>query len=336
MNASISNFFLDHYGLNTIIIAIIMIVLLIWWRVWAIKQIKDQTNVIQAAELRDKVIITRDQYHLKIFQQMIDKSTIIIVGVHGIEGQTDDFKLLATFCRKVNISLITFDRRGLGKNTQDWKFKSLGTDINDLKDVINAVKDKYPKQKIILFGESLGAALASAAAKNNPAVTGLMVSNLITKSSLYQFSCGFIFRVMIGFIFNSNIKMPIYLNVAEISSSRAYITNFKQRYSLRQKWPLRFCWQFKKINKASVTNIRNLQQPTLILQSGDDIFSDFHQLKVNAKRWNAKTKYVFIFEGKHALINEPNFKDLFDQEIMPWITTKILSEKETNNHETNP
>lgn len=63
--------------------------------------------------------------------------------------------------------------------------------------------------------------------------------------------------------------------------------------------------------------ISNSTLPTLILQSADDVFSDFHQLKINKKYWKKHHSYVFIFDGKHALINEPNIKDIFDNEIMP-------------------
>ena len=157
------------------------------------------------------------------------------------------------------------------------------TDINDLKDIISAIKLKYPQKQLVVVGESLGAALASAAVKNNIQVTALIIINLVTKRNLAQFSLSFIFRFMIAFIFNSNIALPIYIENKDISSSHAHITNLNQRYSNRQHWSLAFLLQFKKLNKKSVINISNLQQPTLILQSADDVFSDFHQLKVNKK-----------------------------------------------------
>lgn len=320
-------FFTKDNGLYAILIAIGILLMLIILRIVIIAKIKDKVIVQQAAEIREKVIILRDGYQVKLFKQMIEKSTIIIIGVHGLQGQKDDFKLLSSFCKKSQLSLITYDRRGIGKNEQDWKFKSLATDINDLKDVISAVKVKYPYQKIIVFGESLGAAIASHATKNNSQVSALIVSNLVTKKNLYQFSLNFIIRFCFAFIFNSNIQMPIYIENRDISSSNAHITNLNQRYSNRQNWSLRFLMQFKKINKKSIIVISNLKHPTLILQSADDVFSDFHQLKINSKYWKKHHRYVFIFDGKHALINEPNIKDIFTNEIMPWITKNILLEK---------
>ena len=41
--------------------------------------------------------------------------------------------------------------------------------------------------------------------------------------------------------------------------------------------------QFKKLNKNSIVAISNNGKKTLILQSADDVFSDFHQLKINNK-----------------------------------------------------
>lgn len=321
------NFFTDNNGLYSILISITILIILLTLRLLIIGKVKDNVNVQQAVEIREKVIILRDGYQVKLFKQMIDKSTVIIIGVHGLQGQKDDFKLLSSFCKKSQLSLISYDRRGIGKNEQDWKFKSLGVDINDLKDVISAVKTKYPNQKIIIFGESLGAAIASYATNDNDQVSALIISNLVTKKNLYQFSLNFIIRFCFAFIFNSNIQMPIYIENKDISSSSAHITNMNQRYSNRQNWSLGFLMQFKKINKKSVMMISNSKLTTLILQSADDVFSDFHQLKINKKYWKKHHSYVFIFDGKHALINEPNIKDIFNNQIMPWITKNILLEK---------
>lgn len=331
-------FLIKDNGLYSIIIAVTIVLILILWRKIVISRIKDSIVSQQTAELRDrdKIIILRDLYEVKIFKQMVDKSNTIIIGVHGLQGQKEDFKLLSAFCKKSQISLISYDRRGIGKNANDWKFKSLATDINDLKDVINAVKTKYPNQEIIVFGESLGAAIASHAVKNNRQVNALIITNLVTKRNLAQHSLSFILRYSFAFLFNSNIEMPIFIDNQDISSSKSHITNMNQRYSVRQNWSLRFFLQFKKINKNSISIISNLKQQTLILQSADDVFSDFHQLKVNHKYWKTQHNYVFLFDGKHALINEPNIKDLFDKEIMPWIVKTINIQKGSTNNEINP
>lgn len=316
-----TNFFLANNGLFLIILSLVLLILLIVLRFIQIKRIpKDKVIVVQAAELRDKFVLTRDQYELKTYQQIIQKSDVIVIGIHNLQGQKDDFKLLSNFCKQEQWSLIAFDRRGVGKNRDDWKFRSLNTDINDLKDVISAVKAKYPNHKIILFGEAIGAAIASAACKDNDQVDGLIISNLITKSNLYPISLRLYFRFLIGFIFNSNIRLPFIIEPEDISNNHAYITNMKQRYSLKQEWSLKFLLQLKKLNKKAPKIIRNLKQPTLILQSGDDVFSDFHQLKVLSKKWKEHQKYHFIFSGKHALINEAEIKEVFTQEIQPWVS----------------
>lgn len=313
-------FFLANNGLYLIILLVALALLLIALRIWQIKRIpKDQVHVVQAAEWRDKFILTRDQYELKTYQEINQKSNVILVGIHNLQGQKDDFKLLSKLCCQQQWSLVAYDRRGVGKNLDDWKFRSLATDINDAKDVVRAVKAKFPDHKIILFGESIGAAIASYACQNNSDVDGLIISNLITKSNLYPFSFGLLFRFLFGFLFNSNIKLPFIIEAEDISSNHAYITNMNQRYTLKQSWSLKFLSQFKKINKQAPKIIRKLKQPTLILQSGDDVFSDFHQLRVLNRKWTEQQKYHFIFTGKHALINEPEIKDIFTQEIYPWV-----------------
>lgn len=319
----ISSFLLAKNGLYLIIL-ISIIVLLLVFRFICLKRItKDKVDVVQAAELRDKFILTRDQYELKIYKQISQSSNVIVIGIHNLQGQKDDFKLLSNFCRQEQWSLIAYDRRGVGKNRDNWKFRSLNTDINDAKDVVLAVKSKFPNHKIILFGESIGAGIASYACKNNKNVDALIISNMITKTNLYPVSLRLYFRFLIGFLFNSNIKLPFDIDATEISTNQAYITNMEQRYSLKQEWSLRFLVQMKKLNKRTPKIIRNLKQPTLILQSGDDVFSDFHQLKVLSSKWNKHQKYHFIFNGKHALINEPEIKNIFTEEIQPWISNVI-------------
>lgn len=314
------NFFLANNGLYGIIFLVLIIFLLLILRIIKIKKIpKDKVNVLQAPELRDKFILARDQYQLKIYKQINQKSNVIVVGVHNLQGQKDDFKLLSNLCQQEQWSLIAFDRRGVGKNIDEWKFRSLNTDINDAKDVISAIKSKYPHHKIILFGESIGATIASYACRKNSQVDGLIISNLITKNNLYPFSLLLFFKFIIAFFFNRNVTLPIYIDPKDISNNNAYITNMNQRYTLKQVWSFNFLWQFKQLNKKAAKVIRSLEQPTLILQSGDDVFSDYHQLRVLNSKWKEHQKYYFIISGKHALINEPEIKDVFIQEIQPWV-----------------
>lgn len=318
------NFFIANNGLYGIIFLVLLVCLLLLLRIIRIKKIpKDKVNVIQASELRDEFVLTRDQYQLKIYQEINQKSNVIIVGVHSLQGQKDDFKLLSNLCQQEQWSLIAFDRRGVGKNVSNEKFRSLNTNINDTKDVVSAIKLKYPNHKIILFGEAIGATIASYACKNNSQVDGLIISNLITKNSLYPFSLLVFFKLFFAFFFNRNITLPLYIDPKDISSNNAYITNMSQRYTLKQVWSFNFLWQFKHLNKKTPRVIRNLQQPTLILQSNDDIFSDQRQLKVLNRKWKAKQKYHFVSSGKHALINEPEIKDLFTQIIQPWVTNLL-------------
>lgn len=330
MKTKFIDFFTANYGMNSIIIGVILLLLLITLRIIFLKRIpQDKVEAQQKAEFRDKYIILRDKYEVRVWKSLVEKSEIIVLGVHGLQGQKDDFKLLANYCKQQKWSLITFDRRGAGKNQSEWKFKSFNTDVNDVKDVIAAIKTKYPNQKIIVFGEAIGAAIASYACKNNNDVDGLITSNLITKNNLYPISLGFYLRFIIGFIFTSHIKLPIYIEAKEISSSNAYITNMNQRYSLKQVWSLKYLLQLKKINKNSPKIIRNLAQPTLILQSADDVFSDFHQLKVLTKKWKDHQTYHFAFSGKHALINEPEMKEIFAQVITPWVNTNTQDSERT-------
>lgn len=314
------NFFLANNGLYGIIFLVLLVFLLLVLRIISIKRIpKDKVNVIQASELRDNFVLTRDQYQLKIYQQINQKSDVIIVGIHNFQGQKDDFKLLSNLCQQEQWSLIAFDRRGLGENANESKFRSLNTSINDTKDVISAIKLKYPNHRIILFGEAIGATIASYAAKNNSQVTGLIISNLITKHNLYPFSLITFFKLFFAFFFNRNITLPIYIDPKDISNNGAYITNMNQRYTLKQVWSFNFLWQFKHLNKKTPRIICNLIQPTLILQSSDDIFSSPRQLKTLIRKLKMQQKYYFVDSGKHALINEPEIKDVFAQTIQPWI-----------------
>lgn len=314
------SFFTDNNYLNTIILVVLICLLLIILRLFFIKTWnKDKIEKLQAPEMRKDFFVLRDQYYIKYIENIILKSEIIIIAAHGLQGQSDDFKKMISLAKKYNYSLIAYDRRGTGKNFDDFKFNSFATDVNDLKDIITCVKEKYPNKKIFLFGEDLGAAIASLACKKNDNISGLITSNLITKNNLYPFSIRFYFRLFFGFLFSSNIKLPIYLDPEEISTNSAYITNVKQRYSLKQIWTLKFLWQLKIINKKSIKEIRKLQQKSLILQSADDIFADFHKLKVLSKKWNKNQSYHFIFSGKHALINEKEFEEVFNKIIVEWI-----------------
>ncbi|MDQ7982725.1 MAG: alpha/beta hydrolase [Spiroplasma sp.] len=278
----------------------------------------------------DVGIITRDNYLLHTNYNFVPDSKCIVIGIHGMACAKEDFIAVKKFLSEQNVSLLSFDQRNWGKNSK-WKYHTLGTTISDLQDIISVINEKLPNQKIFLLGEALGSAFCALALKRlNSQLTGIILTNFVTKSKIIKLTPSLVFKIMLGFCFNKQLILPIKIDPKDISDNDIYIDYLNERNYRRTKQQgitVLYAMQAKKISKAVVKNINHSRIPAMIIQTGNDVFADYDKVKVNEKKWRDNVTYKFYDQGKHAILNDLTIKPIL-QDVVYWLIT--VQQKQAN------
>lgn len=309
-----------------IVIGVLLILMLIYiiYRIYQIFHIDYyHEHNLHFPQWSNEGIITRDNYFLHTEFKFIDSSKYIIIGVHGMGASLTDFKKSFQYFTKNGISFLSFDQRGFGEN-EKWKYHTLGTTINDIKDIISVLNERYPDKKIILMGESLGSALTALAAKKLiKMIDGVILTNFVTKKQILKLKPLLIFQALWGFMFHKHHNLPFTFQMEEISTNPKYIENGKIRAMTNMQFTLLFSLQAQKLSKDVPKNLNMAKCPVLIIQSGKDAFADFNKIKINNKRWRKGVTYNFYENGKHAILNEPNIMEIL-YDVKKWLASTII------------
>jgi len=113
---------------------------------------------------------------------------VIVVGVHGLTLHARRYRVLARVMAAANIGFIAMDMRGFGRCKFD-PHKQFSTPTDDrtrvnheksyqeIAALLKAVKQKFPEQKVVVLGESLGCTFAvRLAAEHKDLVNGIILS----------------------------------------------------------------------------------------------------------------------------------------------------------------
>lgn len=88
-----------------------------------------------------------------------------IIFCHGNYGNITHRSYITDFCQALQINLVVFDYRGYGRSTG---FPTLEKFYHDGQVIYDYLVNQVPSDKIIIWGESLGGAVALKLAQNNP------------------------------------------------------------------------------------------------------------------------------------------------------------------------
>ncbi len=313
------NFWQHYWWVILIIVLVVLIIVYILYRIYQIFHIDYRWELNRHfPQWSNEGIITRDNYFLHTEFKFIDSSKYIIIGVHDMGASLTDFKLAANFFTKHGISFLSFDQRGWGEN-EKWKYHTLGTTINDIKDIIIVLNERYPNKKILLIGESLGSALVALAIKKlSKMIDGAILTNFVTKKKIFKMKPSLVFQTIWGFLFYKHYPLPITFDYKTISTNSNYIKKTTIRAKTNMKVTLLFTLQAQKLSKQVPKNINHAKCPVLIIQSGKDIFADFAKIEKNNKMWRPGITYNFYEKGNHAILNEPNINIIL-QDVLTWI-----------------
>ena len=148
-------------------------------------------------ELSEKSAAMADGTKLPLETWKAKDPKAILIGVHGMNGYSADFKIPAPWFVEKGVTVYSYDQRSFGRTNAE----SLGiwpgdqVLVEDLRSIYSLVRKRYPKQPIYILGLSMGGAIAMSAVAEGmrpdgiilaaPAVWGWRSMNPFLKSTLW-------------------------------------------------------------------------------------------------------------------------------------------------------
>lgn len=106
------------------------------------------------------------------------KARAVIVALHGFNDYSNAFAGPGAYLARRGIALYAYDQRGFGATAERGVWAGERNLIADAKDMVIAVKARYPHTPLYILGESMGGAvgIVALASKDFPEVDGAILS----------------------------------------------------------------------------------------------------------------------------------------------------------------
>ena len=145
----------------------------------------------------------------------------VVLFLHGIEVHSGAFSFMGPELANGNSEVYGFDRRGFGKSKEPelprGDVQSFERHLEDINEVVNAVRKNHPGKKLFIFGHSIGCAYALWYAANYPQ----QIDGLILASNSLE----------------AGFKLPTQDTVKLVFST---VIQHHSMYDLIDKWPQAF------------------------------------------------------------------------------------------------
>lgn len=98
----------------------------------------------------------------------VDDPDAVILGLHGFGDYANAFDEAGTALASDNIALFAYDQRGFGRTATRPFWPGTQSLVNDVADMLVALRSQYPDRPIYLMGDSMGGAVAIVTAASRP------------------------------------------------------------------------------------------------------------------------------------------------------------------------
>jgi len=105
-------------------------------------------------------------------------STAVVVALHGFNDYSNFFEAPAAYLSNHGVACYAYDQRGFGRAPGRGQWSGTAVYVDDLRDFVDQVRRHHRSVPVYLLGESMGGALAIAAATATPPpqVDGLILA----------------------------------------------------------------------------------------------------------------------------------------------------------------
>ncbi len=257
----------------------------------------------------------------------------VIFYLHGIEGHSQWFENTATILNDQGFTVFAPDRRGSGMNSQHrGHITNYVVLLDDLEIMLRFIKSQYPDSPIFLMANCWGAKLAAIVAQ---AQFRCSDKSLLPPLAGLIFTCPAIYA-RVDFPLLTKIQIALAwllgqkLRTWPIPLTTLMLTNNPDYLDYLQKDPLRltsatatFFVQTFFLTLNARKAAKNIQIPTLILQSGFDEIIDIEKLENWYEEIATPEKSMHVFpEASHSLDFDSIWFKEYTHLLCNWINAK--------------
>jgi len=205
----------------------------------------------------------------------VGESKKSVVCIHGIGGHSEDFRIMGQDLAEDGIEVYALDLRGFANSKEEDLPRGDTSDFNrHLQDVVEAVefvRKRHPKNKVYIFGYSLGALYTLWCSANNP---DFFDGIILAAPAITYLSAKMPRRDRIKFpfmlLFAPRMLYDSYKNwpqdMKESEEGRIILQD--PLYTTKRSW--RWLGGVKRMSDKALQNASQIEKPTLILVGEKD------------------------------------------------------------------
>jgi acylglycerol lipase len=133
--------------------------------------------VSDSPTIADGVFVTRDGLRLPLRHWDAVRPKAVIVALHGMSDYSEAFDLPGPWWAAHGITVYAYDQRGFGGAPHPGLWPGAPALRNDFRDIVVALRAKFPRVPVYALGESMGGAvvLTALASAHQPRVDGVIL-----------------------------------------------------------------------------------------------------------------------------------------------------------------
>ena len=220
-----------------------------------------------------------------------------VICTHGIGGHSEDFRVMGQDLAENGIEVYALDLRGFANSQEEALPRGDASNFNrhlrDLDEVVDFVRKKHPKNKVYMFGYSLGVLYTLWYSANHPdSLDGIILAA--------PFWVGFMPRRL-------RIKIPfmrLFAPKTFYDSYKNWSQDFKESeegkiifqdplYTTKRSW--RWLYGVKRMSDKALQNASQTEKPTLIILGEKDDISIRNGAKQLLENLATKDKSIQTF-----------------------------------------
>jgi len=257
---------------------------------------------------------------------------LVIIGIHGFCGNSIDYANLGNYLvnRQPNTAVYAYELRGQGSDPIYERRGDIGHPsqwYNDLHAFTQHVRKRHPKAKIIWYGESMGALIATHALNSAPADTP-PCDALVLSSPIVRFKDDIelwkIALIQVAATTAPLARVPIDSLTGQqdvqVTQTTLHGEQSKTNSYNIEKHTLRLLGTLARLIDGMNTCAANLSVPTLILHGEHDFLNTDSDVRGFAARTPESTPTTYHnYKGAYHLLMYDEKKEKIFRDVAKWL-----------------